>query len=118
MVAGVAGGLAQYFNVDPVLFRLGFVLLALTPGLGVVVAAYIVLAVVVPLRPADEVEPEITSSLSMGHGREIAGFVLLGLGVMLLAANLGVFWFLRWDLFWPLVLVGVGAFLLVNRVRD
>jgi phage shock protein C len=34
MVAGVCAGLAEYFNVDPVLVRLVFVLLALAGGPG------------------------------------------------------------------------------------
>ena len=47
MIAGVCGGLGEYFGVDPVVIRLGFLLLALTTGVGLV--AYFILAVVVPL---------------------------------------------------------------------
>jgi phage shock protein C len=32
MIGGVAGGLAEYFNIDPTLVRLAFVVLALLPG--------------------------------------------------------------------------------------
>jgi phage shock protein PspC (stress-responsive transcriptional regulator) len=35
MLAGVAGGLAQYFDVDPTLVRLGIVALTLFGGAGV-----------------------------------------------------------------------------------
>lgn len=35
MLAGVAGGLAQYFDLDPVLVRLGLVGLTLVGGAGV-----------------------------------------------------------------------------------
>jgi len=49
MIAGVCGGLAEYFNLDPVLIRLLFVLLALMGGHGLLV--YIVLAVVMPPAP-------------------------------------------------------------------
>jgi phage shock protein PspC (stress-responsive transcriptional regulator) len=35
MVAGVAGGLADYFDVDPTLVRIGFVALAFLGGLAV-----------------------------------------------------------------------------------
>lgn len=35
MVAGVAGGLADYFDVDPTLVRIGFVVLTLVGGLAV-----------------------------------------------------------------------------------
>jgi phage shock protein PspC (stress-responsive transcriptional regulator) len=35
MVAGVAAGLADYFDVDPTLVRIGFVVLSLLGGLAV-----------------------------------------------------------------------------------
>ncbi len=46
MVAGVCAGLAEYFNIDPVLVRLVFVLLALAGGPGVLL--YIVLWIIMP----------------------------------------------------------------------
>ncbi len=45
MLFGVAGGVADYLNVDPVIVRLMFVLLALF-GKGLGVLLYIVLAIV------------------------------------------------------------------------
>ena len=46
MVAGVCGGLAEYFDIDPTIVRLVFVLLALAGGPGLLI--YIVMAIVVP----------------------------------------------------------------------
>ncbi|MBX0327797.1 PspC domain-containing protein [Oscillochloris sp. ZM17-4] len=46
MIAGVCGGLAEYFNIDPVIVRLIFVLVTLTSGLGLPV--YVVLWIVMP----------------------------------------------------------------------
>ncbi|NJN15923.1 MAG: PspC domain-containing protein [Oscillochloris sp.] len=46
MVAGVCGGLADYFNIDPVIVRLIFVLVTLTSGFGIPV--YIVLWALMP----------------------------------------------------------------------
>lgn len=46
MVAGVSGGLAEYFNIDPVIVRLIFVLVTLTSGLGLPV--YLVLWIIMP----------------------------------------------------------------------
>ena len=46
MIAGVAGGLARHFGADPLLFRIGFAVLALFGGGGVI--AYLLLAVLVP----------------------------------------------------------------------
>ncbi|SDH65909.1 PspC domain-containing protein [Alteribacillus bidgolensis] len=48
MLAGVCGGIANYFNVDPTLIRIVTVLLAIiTWGLPVPIA-YIVLAIIMP----------------------------------------------------------------------
>jgi len=38
-VAGVCGGVARHWNVDPVLVRVGWVLLALSGGVGIVLYA-------------------------------------------------------------------------------
>jgi phage shock protein C len=51
---GVCGGLAKYFNIDPVIVRLAFVILGLLNGIGVIV--YIVMALVVPEEPETEVK--------------------------------------------------------------
>jgi phage shock protein C len=48
MIAGVSGGLGEYFDVDPVLIRLLFVVTAFISGVGIL--AYIVLWIVVPLE--------------------------------------------------------------------
>src|SRR5580765_3420747 len=39
VIAGVAAGLGEYFNVDPILFRVGFIVLALLGGAGVLIYA-------------------------------------------------------------------------------
>lgn len=46
MCAGVAAGVAAYINLDPVIVRLIFVLLALAGGHGILV--YIILMVLMP----------------------------------------------------------------------
>jgi phage shock protein PspC (stress-responsive transcriptional regulator) len=49
MVAGVAGGLAEYLNIDATIVRLLFVFFALAGGPGLLV--YIVMLLVVPEEP-------------------------------------------------------------------
>ncbi len=48
VIAGVCGGLAEYFGLDPTLFRVGYVLLSILsvgfPG----ILVYIILALVMP----------------------------------------------------------------------
>ena len=50
MVAGVCGGLAEYFDVDPTIIRLLVVALSILAG-GSGVVIYIVMAIVVPEEP-------------------------------------------------------------------
>lgn len=45
-LCGVCGGLAEYFNIDPTLVRLLWVLFSLAGGAGVL--AYIIAAVIMP----------------------------------------------------------------------
>ena len=46
MVAGVCGGIGEYFGIDPTIVRLGFVLLSLMVGGGLLV--YILAAIILP----------------------------------------------------------------------
>ena len=55
MCGGVAAGFADYFDVDPVLARLGFVLLAFASGVGLVF--YIICWVIMPTDEKDVPEP-------------------------------------------------------------
>ena len=48
-IAGVAGGLAEYFDTDPLILRLAFVVLALAGGGGVLI--YFILWVITPEKP-------------------------------------------------------------------
>ncbi len=48
MFGGVCSGLAEYFNIDPVLIRIIFVILVFQHGIGFL--AYIILWIVVPMK--------------------------------------------------------------------
>jgi phage shock protein C len=50
MIAGVCGGLARYFGIDPTIMRLIFLLLFFLGGNGLLI--YLILWIVVPLEPA------------------------------------------------------------------
>lgn len=49
MICGVCAGVGEYFNVDPTLVRLGFVLFSALGGSGLLV--YIVAALLMPMKP-------------------------------------------------------------------
>jgi phage shock protein PspC (stress-responsive transcriptional regulator) len=50
MLAGVCGGLGEYFNVDPTLMRLLFVL-GVVFGFGVMAFVYLAMMIIVPEEP-------------------------------------------------------------------
>lgn len=49
MIAGVCGGLAEYWHADPTWVRLAFVAISLLPGPSVIF--YLIAWVVIPLEP-------------------------------------------------------------------
>ena len=48
-IAGVCGGIAEYFNVDPIIVRIIWLVLAL--GYGVGILAYIIAWLLIPKNP-------------------------------------------------------------------
>ncbi|MEW6723546.1 MAG: PspC domain-containing protein [Bacillota bacterium] len=116
MFFGVAGGMADYFDIDPVLVRLGWVLIGLVGGLGIL--AYFLCAIFIPENPgsageADEPQEQETGKCS--NNPAFLGLVLVGLGLIMLLKNLWP-WF---DLgrFWPIILVVLGVAILGGSFR-
>ncbi len=72
MLGGVCGGLGEYFNVDPVLVRLIFVILTLADGVGLL--AYAVLWLLMPEQAA----PTTGSNGTRHSAEEPAQFEPLG----------------------------------------
>ena len=142
VVAGVCGGIAEYLQVDATLVRVFFVIGSIiTGGLGLL--GYIILVVLLPLpgQPAPFVKTSgVTTSTLEGAAssdptatapiasppadpeaaerrRAAVGLFLIALGAIFLFGNAGVFRIVRWDLVWPLVIIGIGALLLAQRMR-
>ena len=120
MVAGVCGGLAEYFEVDPTVMRVAFVLLTLFDGIGM--AIYILMWIIVPeratLKRADKEDKAATESKATaesvatddqkgGQSRAFWGVVLILLGGVLLLQQL-LPWRVDVDLLLPTILVAVG----------
>ena len=55
MIAGVCGGLAEYFEIDPTVVRVAYVLISIVSAAFPGILAYIVLMFVLP--PPDEAQP-------------------------------------------------------------
>ena len=51
MLDGVCGGIAEYFDVDPTLVRLAWVLFCALGGSGAL--AYVIAAIIIPRKPLD-----------------------------------------------------------------
>lgn len=49
MIAGICGGLGEYFDVDPTIVRLIVLAIALLGGVGIV--AYLLGWIIIPLKP-------------------------------------------------------------------
>ncbi|MGI6148456.1 MAG: PspC domain-containing protein [Firmicutes bacterium] len=124
LIGGVAGGLAEYFGLDPTIVRLLFVL-----GLwvhGVTIALYIAGMIIIPERP--DGAPEYTAEgrtgfdnlrraaqgLTEGNNLTGLGILLIGLGVILL---LRLFVAVDWSIVLPVLLVLAGAALLFRGWR-
>jgi phage shock protein PspC (stress-responsive transcriptional regulator)/predicted membrane protein len=103
MLAGVAGGIGEYFGIDPVLVRIGFVALALLGGAGLIV--YPVAWVLVPdadgrargLRELARLGALVTGAVVTTVGLFAAAAAAAGLGgatavaIVILVAGVAIF---------------------------
>lgn len=131
VVAGVAAGIARYVDVDPVIIRIGFIILALFKGLGFV--AYAACWVLMPddgtaparneaQSGAEVVDDDVPPARGSGptEGRWIAGIALIVIGALLLIDRLPWFHWPYWVHFgtlWPLILVFIGIGLILRARR-
>lgn len=113
VIAGVAGGLARYLGIDPLVVRIAFVILAFPlPGL----LLYILGWIFIP----EEREGEPVGARPPSRGERgvdlwiVVGVGLVALGTILLIDRL-IPWFDR--VVWPLVLIAIGAAVLVQGTR-
>ena len=50
MIAGVCGGIGEYFNIDPTLIRLAWVFFSIATAIFGGLLAYILAAIIIPSR--------------------------------------------------------------------
>jgi phage shock protein PspC (stress-responsive transcriptional regulator) len=139
---GVAGGIAEYFDIDPIIIRLLFVIIAFAGGGGAVV--YLILWVALPLEPltpftmnmgqggsADPAEPASGTTADSAPGNAepfpvpvrhenrnglIGGIVLITLGMIFLANRFIPN--INFHNMWPLVLVVIGGVLIATSLAE
>jgi len=108
LIAGVAGGIGERVGVPTVVVRVGFVVLAVLSGIGIVgyLAAWLLL-------PSDEAaaSPRAAGDVTF----QIVAIGLLGIGAFVLLSQFGVS--LSSGLIVPLVLLGIGGVVLWHRTE-
>lgn len=115
VIAGVCAGLGTRFGVDPVLLRIGVVVLSVATG-GLMVVAYALGWLLIPSAATGDPAQRPRSRLRRGGWRVAAGAGLVALSALLVFRELGIWWS---DAFvWPLVLAAFGAALLWHQTRS
>lgn len=114
VIAGVCGGVGEYFGVDSVLVRIAAIVLVFAGGAGVVL--YLIGWIAMPEAPeTDEVGDDVREApaAERSSGGVAIGLVLVALGALFLVDEI---WpdFLAWRYIWPLALIAVGAAILVR----
>ena len=141
MIGGVAGGLAEYFDIDSTLVRVLFIVVVFLGGGGIV--AYIILWIVVPQKPYEipksfeekantedsgksefhqsTIEGDsftvnssgVASSITQPNNKQIwIAIILIVIGGLLLLDNLLPRF--NFDHYWPVILIGIGIGLLLK----
>lgn len=123
MLGGVAGGVAEYLDVDSALVRLAFVALFFAAGAGFL--AYIIAWIVIPEEPralAAPSEPAQAADQPDTHRRSSGGrSARLVVGIILVV--IGVFLLFDWalpslsDYIWPAAIIILGLGLLAYGAR-
>ena len=111
MIDGVCGGFAEYFNTDPTIVRILWVLLTLASfGAGIVL--YLACMLIIPVNPV-HTAPGSDPPASPNNGpRNFWGAILIILGALILVSNLGFrffhFWHIPWGIVFPVILIFLG----------
>ena len=72
-LCGVCAGIGNYFDLDPTLIRIGFLMLTPYMAFFPVILLYLILALVFPHAPDDYVETNTGKLLTKGREKKIAG---------------------------------------------
>jgi phage shock protein C len=136
MLGGVCGGIAEYFNIDPVIIRL--ITVALFFAGGSALLAYIIALIIIPSEPFEtavkenkETAPASAAAQAQAPQRSndsvplILGVLLIFMGAIFLMHNLPIFspfygWthhFIR-HFFWPSLLIVFGIFIIVRGWKN
>lgn len=134
IIAGVAGGIAEYLEIDPIIIRILFIILAFINGSGILL--YILLMIIMPEKlsesgktseevPHSSKEGKSTQAPKTKEGKErkntlnLIGILIVLVGVVLLIKQLfPSLFFIRWDIVWSIALIGIGILLIYKSTRQ
>ena len=108
IIAGVCGGLGEYFGIDPVILRIVAVILVLASGIGLL--AYIIAWIAIPQRKDEE---EVVEKKG-GANKYLPGIILVIVGLVFLLNNI-LPWF-RFEIIASLILIALGIAILVKTL--
>jgi phage shock protein PspC (stress-responsive transcriptional regulator) len=115
-LGGVSGGIGAYLGVDPWWIRAAFIVLGLfTAGTGVLI--YLALWIILPPETLADIPADSqTRRLTSPETTILIGGVVIVMGLIVLARNLGVLSGDNGDAFLPLVIIVFGFTLLVKQL--
>lgn len=134
VIAGVCSGLANYFEIDPTIVRIIFVVLAFAGGTGVFI--YLALLLIVPAQDsaaasaketirqnAEELKATVKNAADnvkrpeygQDRGAIWWGAILLLVGTYFLLLNFNIIAQINFGRLWPILLVVLGLVILVRR---
>ncbi|MDI3518623.1 MAG: phage shock protein [Caldanaerobacter sp.] len=119
---GVCGGIAEYFNVDVTLVRLICLVTVIFGGGGLLF--YLIAWIIIPENPyqtgkaVDKTKSEMgevgsEKEIKDNRANEVLGWGLIILGLLILLPKL--FPFVSFRMLWPIVLIGLGIWILLKR---
>lgn len=112
-IAGLAGGLGDYFHMDANIWRIIFIVLTFTGGVGLIL--YLIGFIIVPENPSQESQP---SKIKEKDSTFILAIILIVIGLFLLTREFGLFnyfhvWKIPWSSIWAVFLIVVGVLLIL-----
>jgi phage shock protein C len=115
IIDGVCGGFARYLGIDSIWVRVGWALLALAGGIGIL--AYLLGMYFFPRSEGEDAEPP--AHMRKSASTLVAGLALIGVGILIVLRAIGVLhygfwgaWHVAWTVLWPMTLIGGGLLLL------
>lgn len=123
IIDGVCGGIGEYFDVDPIIVRVLWVLLTLLGGSGLIL--YIIAMIIMPSNPEHVGKPQSETMVAAGPDRRrYWGIVLILVGVFVLIERTEMFagislWGFSKTFLFPISLIVIGLmFIYVHTRKD